>query len=203
MERGSDLWKTKPYGIYGDGDLTAPADQVQQRCQFLYENKIFNHHKIAIGIVNNTDQDIKLVTDAFLVGRWEIPPAQVIPSGQAGIMGVCNRDNEPRGVQGIVLYEGEDFVACMAFSNPYVGSCKTYAEVRDRGCWTYSNGETQLVPNTLDLLMEGLTSKGGRTQHTVRSGKAEYSVSFEGSRVQVFTLTKKLLGTSVGAGKGT
>lgn len=36
-----------------------------------------------------------------------------------------NRDNEPHGVKGFVLYEGLDFAILCAFDKPYVGTLKS------------------------------------------------------------------------------
>ena len=124
-------------------------------------------------------QDLRRVADAFAVGRWEARPPYLIPKGHVGVMGVTNRDNEPRGVRGLVLYEGVDCVALCGFDNPYVGAHKSMALVQDRGCWTYCDGLTRIAAHVPDQAWERLDAKGGQVQHTTRKGQ-QYTLTAQG-----------------------
>ena len=124
-------------------------------------------------------QDLRRVADAFAVGRWEARAPYLIPKGYVGVMGVTNRDNEPRGVRGLVLYEGADCVALCGFDNPYVGSHKSMARVQDRGCWTYFDGLTRIAAGVPDQAWEQLDAKGGQAQHTTRKGQ-QYTLTAQG-----------------------
>eukprot|EP00667_Euglena_gracilis_P024427 EG_transcript_28099 len=160
-----------------DGEVCT-VEEYKQKLVDMHDNVLSNHHRIAIAVINDTDQDLRLVADAFAVGRWHARPPFLIPKQHVGVMGVQNRDNEPHGVKGFVLYEGLDFAILCAFDKPYVGTLKSLGLVRDRGCWTYFDGEIQVAAGVLDHVLGEVEPKGGTTFHTTRTGTAQYQIAY-------------------------
>eukprot|EP01012_Entosiphon_sulcatum_P051082 TRINITY_DN7011_c0_g1_i1.p1 TRINITY_DN7011_c0_g1~~TRINITY_DN7011_c0_g1_i1.p1 ORF type:complete len:1877 (-),score=278.05 TRINITY_DN7011_c0_g1_i1:21-4871(-) len=136
---------------------------------------------LAIGLKNNTRHSLRLRGDAFQFGRWEVTPPLHIPARMVGLMGCQNAEGATTGVMGMVIFECQAFSVAIAFSNPLIGSCKTFGRVGAPG---------RFHPDQLPDFFEQIQSSPGVCYWTPQPNPDEvcYRLKYRGGEEQTYLL---------------
>eukprot|EP00759_Apiculatamorpha_spiralis_P043176 PhF_6_TR40753/c0_g1_i2/m.61376 len=94
------------------------------------------HARRAVVIVfeNHTTMDLTYVKSQFSSGQYFLCPPDIVPAQQAAVFVAVNRKvSVMTGVNGMAIYESPLHALCLSFDSPYVGTYKSFAQLKQWG----------------------------------------------------------------------